>query len=534
MVTQPDGRPFTFIYEAEWNDIPCSDYPLTPEKWVEESIGPLIDSQVDALFYNLCSSDGYCCQLNSGQILMDNFDQVADAWVWRYRENTKALVSNHANPPDLAVEQGHRLGLKVAPVVRMNDPHDQYYKYEVSAFKLENPELLIGHKTGYVDWEKGVGGHPQPDSLAGQTWGLFDYAHQKVRDHKLAIIEEFVTRWDNDGLSLDFERSPVLFAEEGSDDNCRILTDFIRQVRDILERTARKRGRAQFLHVRVLPDLDQNWRRGMDVGTWIAEGLVDAVSPGCGYMTFSQELSAWIELVEDAECWVYPCNNHWKTPRVTRAWAKLMYQRGAHGLHLFNWGHLLHGFDAATPPTASSLGSVWLEELHPCYYQSLHEIGDPAAIARGDSVYDLESVPHCKGPADANHRQMHAIHPIELPIELQVGRHTVQLPCAEELQEACVSGHTPVIALRLKITNYTAPDEFDVLVNGTCLDPRTRTTRAVFIMDNDTWATCPLPDHVSTPVLLWGTNELALDVHKLNPQMSAVPVLTHVELCVEY
>ncbi|MFM1550673.1 MAG: hypothetical protein ACKJSG_14810 [Lentisphaeria bacterium] len=51
------SKPFNFIYEAEWNDVPCSDYPLTPERWVAESIRPLENSQVDTLFYNLCSSD---------------------------------------------------------------------------------------------------------------------------------------------------------------------------------------------------------------------------------------------------------------------------------------------------------------------------------------------------------------------------------------------------------------------------------------------------------------------------------------------
>ena len=140
-----DNKPYSFIYEAEWNDIPCSDYPLTPERFVAESIRPLENTQVDALFYNLCSSDGYCCDLNSGEILMDNCETLSDAWVWRYRENTKKMIEADANPPKLAVEHGHRLGLKVIPIVRMNDMHDMFYKDEVSSYKLENPHLLLGY-----------------------------------------------------------------------------------------------------------------------------------------------------------------------------------------------------------------------------------------------------------------------------------------------------------------------------------------------------------------------------------------------------
>ena len=63
-------KPFNLIYEAEWNDVPCADYPLTPEEWVAECLQRLTNTQVDTLFYNLCSSDGYVCELENGQILM--------------------------------------------------------------------------------------------------------------------------------------------------------------------------------------------------------------------------------------------------------------------------------------------------------------------------------------------------------------------------------------------------------------------------------------------------------------------------------
>ena len=98
---QPEGArrpPFRLIFEAEWNDIPCVDYPLTLERWLEECMHPLLDTQVDTLLYNLCSSDGYVAELKTGELLMDSFDKLGDAWVWRYRENTKKLIAADANP----------------------------------------------------------------------------------------------------------------------------------------------------------------------------------------------------------------------------------------------------------------------------------------------------------------------------------------------------------------------------------------------------------------------------------------------------
>ena len=245
------------------------DYPLTPEKWASESIRPLVGTQVDALFYNLCSSDGYCCELENGQILMDNFEKLEEAWVWRYRENTKRLIAADANPPKLAVEYCRKLGIKALPVVRMNDPHDQCgYKYEATAFKIENPQFLIGYGD-YVDWEQNAAGHPRPGTLDARCWGLFDYAHEEVREHKFKIIEEFITRWDNDGVSLDFERDPWYFREKDKPGNTAVMTELVRRVRAVLDRVAEERGRPQYLHVRVGPRIEESLRRGLDVRTWV-------------------------------------------------------------------------------------------------------------------------------------------------------------------------------------------------------------------------------------------------------------------------
>ena len=329
-----------------------------------------------------------------------------------------------------------------------------------------------------------------------------------MRDHRLAIIEEFLTRWDNDGVSLDFDRDPWFFRENGNEDNVALMTALVRRVRAVADDVSKARGRPQYLHVRVIPDMDICRQRGMDVKAWVEEGLVDAISPGCGYMTFTQDLEPWLELVRDKPCWIYPCNNHWKLPEITRAWAKLMLQRGAHGLYLFNWGHLLYGFDKDTKPASAGCGTVWYDEVHPCYYEVMGQIGEAGTMAFENATYNLESVSHeqLPGEAGANRREFRAIDAIELPIELTVGPHSVNLPFAEDLEGANEQGLSPQMTLRLKISNYTAPDEFDVSINGRKTDISTRTSRAV----------------------------LTCDVRKLNPQMSVTPVLMNVELVVIY
>ena len=524
-------RPFRIIYEGEWNDIACVDYPLTPQKYVAESIRPLVDTQVDALFYNLTSSDAFCCGMETGELLCDAFDPMADAWVWRYRENVKKMLEADANPPEIACRYGHELGLKAIPIVRMNDMHDMFFKYEVSRFKLQNPHLLLGHGK-YVDWEKGYNGYPDKTAIESFTWGGFDYAHEQVREHRFAIIEEFVTRWDNDGVSLDFDRSPWMFREVGNEDNTRLITELIRRVRELLDRVAAQRGRTQYLHVRVIPPIDTCVELGMDVPAWVKDGLVDAISPGCGYMTFSQNLSPWLDLVAGKPCWIYPCNNHWKPLETSRAWAKLMWQRGAHGLYLFNWGHLLYGHEKNVPPQGARTGTVWLDELHDDYYQILQEIAEPQTLAFGNDVYDLESIPHEKleGQAGWNLRESRGLHDIALPIELSPGRHALPFGFADDLPAAADQGKTASVTLRVKVHNYTQPDEFDVFVNANCLPVETRTTRAAFIMDNWTWISFPIP----VDFLQLGQNELAFEVKHTNPGIEAHPRLDNVQLIVNY
>ena len=533
------GPPFRLVYEAEWNDIACVDYPITPEKWAAECIAPLVNTQVDCLLYNLCSSDGYCCQLNNGEYLMDAFEKLPDAWVWRYRENTKRLVAAGANPPKMACKYGHRLGMKVIPIVRMNDMHDMFYLYEVSRFKLANPQLLLG-STGpdwKPDWGQGFRGLENKKGIDAVTWGMFDFAHQEVRDHKLAIIEEFITRWDNDGISLDFDRDPRFFKEEGRAENTALITDMMRRIRATLDRVARERGRPQYFHVRVIPEIDVCHARGMDVRTWVEEGLVDVITPGCGYMTFSLELAEWLELVDGRDCWIIAGNNQWKPTEETRAWAKLMYQRGAHGVQLFNYGHLLYGYGPGSDHRAARPGSVWYHELHPNYYQVLHELHDLAAFSFKNCRYALESYSHelRDGLAALTQRRLRAVDTIVLPVELSAGRHAIPFGFAEDLQTARSLALDPKVTLWTLISDVDNLANYEILINGTVLPLRSLQTiekrdtfRDGYTRSDGPWIAWRLPDQF----LRIGENELAVVVHKL--RQGTAPQLKNVEIDVRY
>ena len=536
-------QPFHFIWEAEWYDIADTDYPLTPERWVRESFHHLIGTQVDCLTYNLWSSDHAVAQLNSSEIPAEHLDRIEKSWVWRTRENVRKLIAAGANPPDMAVTYGRKLGIPVIPILRMNDEHDHIFPTDVTKFKRENPHLLLGY-TGpawepYWSWGEAHKGHPDPYSIDSFTWGMFDFAHKEVRDHKMAVIEEFITRWDHDGIDLDFERSPRFFREYSSPENAELMTDLVRQTRDLLDRAANQRGKPQYLIVRVQPKISVCNERCLDVQRWVNEGLVDVVIAGQGGINVSQDLTEWQDLVTGSDCLIFTSNNHWKTTEETRGWAKLMYQRRTDGLVLFNYNHLLHGFDKNSPVPKRTLskfdtmGTVWLEDLHPEYYRVLNEIGDVETLRFKDCCYSIESAPRGKrtGWDGDNARLYWGYDDIPLPIELQEGIHKISFGFADDLKRARELGMSPKVRLLMKIFNYTEPDDFDVYINGALLSRADRASRAVFIMEDDTWITYP---DVPGAVFELGENDLEIRVNKLNPEIILTPRLDNLEIRVEY
>ncbi len=93
-------------------------------------------------------------------------------------------------------------------------------------------------------------GHP------GYYARALDYAHREVRDHYRALIAETLDRYDVDGLVLDFLREPYLFSKGKEQEGRQVLTAWLRGVRGLVDETAKRRGHAVKLGVRVPSDPD--------------------------------------------------------------------------------------------------------------------------------------------------------------------------------------------------------------------------------------------------------------------------------------
>ena len=114
-----------------------------------------------------------------------------------------------------------------------------------------------------------------------------DYGVPEVRQHILKVAREMVERYDIDGLDLDFMRWPVYFKNEEVKANTPLMTEFVREIRSILEEGSRKKNRRLLLSVRVptrigegkvinAPEYSPELEClgiGLDVRRWIKEGL---------------------------------------------------------------------------------------------------------------------------------------------------------------------------------------------------------------------------------------------------------------------
>lgn len=186
-----------------------------------------------------------------------------------------------------------------------------------------------------------------------------NYKYEGAREAFLAFIDEFLDRYDVEGIEFDYLRWGHLFEPEEAEGNASLLTDFTRRARDLLDAAAAKRGRDRLtLGVRVPQTLDECRVLGMDVGVWIDEGLIDYVCPTDFFYTdFNTRIEDFVALTEDTACRIYPTIHPviakgneatLLTESGYRAAANSFYAYGAHGIstynYQYNWAQMYGGY----------------------------------------------------------------------------------------------------------------------------------------------------------------------------------------------
>ena len=92
-----------------------------------------------------------------------------------------------------------------------------------------------------------------------------------------SIVVELVSRWDVDGIELDYMRHPAFFRIEEGYPNRYLMTDFISYIRQQMDEIGEAKGRALDLIVAgsrlpcgTAPESAWTWRRGSKKSWWIS------------------------------------------------------------------------------------------------------------------------------------------------------------------------------------------------------------------------------------------------------------------------
>ena len=289
------------------------------DQWISNLFSPLEESDVDALFW--CDGAGGNTANYDSQVLERNGFRSG-----KTDPVLQKLIEQGNDPPAVVVREAKKRKLDVFFSFRINDIHDAFLPEERPTFKVEHPEWLIGkQKYGTV--------------TSYET--ALNFAVDAVRDLKFRVVEEIFSKYDFDGLEIDFLRSAPYFFPGTEHNNAPLLTKLLKRIRKHLNKRSKERGKPIRLAVRVDETLAGCRNDGFEVAKWIDQKLIDYLILGSGVIDI--EIAEFQNLAHSRGILVYPCLYGWPSryspiPQSLAAGTALTYwNQGADGIYLFNW-----------------------------------------------------------------------------------------------------------------------------------------------------------------------------------------------------
>ncbi len=450
--------------------------------------------------------DRYVYCLGNGRVALHD-SQVADrAWElargqylhhvhYRYSENARHLVESGFDPPAALGKRARETGIEYFLNLRMNDAH--------FAYSREGPGISLMSGTF---WHK----HPEV-RIGGDGYQrhLFDYSREAVREFRLAYLSEVLTKYDSDGFELDFMRHPFFFPVGEGRKRAGVMTDFVRDVRKLLNDIGREKGKELQLGVLVPRTLDSALEIGLDVKSWANEQLVDLIVPK-HYILFNMDVAVeeFLKLTSGTSIRVAPCLEQRQnvSDEKFRAAASKYWETGVDGLYLYNF------FNHQPHPLSQEDRNI------------LQEIGDPDLIRLRDKHYFVLST--------SKNDLADEVKPIPLKLDIRPQGHTISLVVGDDLTVAAASGQVKEVTLKLAVPGITPEtDEWDVHLNGNLVPHRQQQCLPDPVAFSERWIELNL---TAGPYPKPGKNEIRLYLRKRNPLVKRALELTNVELVVKY
>lgn len=326
----PGPIPRRLLYNNDGSNILMAYDSLTPAK-AYERIDPLAGTGVTTFLHNV--NPGQNMGYPTSVAAMYHWTRVpaGDTSTWtplgrRMSDNLARMVGDSIDPVALVMNRARLRGMESFLTFRMNELHD--------VDKPESPLLSPFWKThpGYR-----VGGY--------EGWGkeALNYAVPEVREYFFALLREVVTRYDLDGLELDFMRFPYYFPFKA--DSMGIfaaeMTRFVADVRHLTDSISMTRGSRILLAARVPSSLKGCAHAGLDPAEWCGRGDIDLLTVAPFLSTETDipvgEFKAACGKVPVYAGIEFTIGERQMTREEKRAACARLYGSGADGIYLFNY-----------------------------------------------------------------------------------------------------------------------------------------------------------------------------------------------------
>ena len=214
------------------------------DAWIP--IDEVAGTAVDTFSYCVERGDGMFYPTKVGKMFSveDGKAQSAHNYEWRAAACMLSLMERGLDPLQVLIDRAHEHGMDFIADLRLQRLGRMYPESEL---------------------ENGGGG----------------WAEERVRDLKFDILRELVTEYPIQGVELDFtaafgEGDDFYFNDGGTPENTATMTEWVRRVAEMVRSQP---GEPGVVGARIFPTEKGNLDQGLDVRTWLSEGLLDFVAP---------------------------------------------------------------------------------------------------------------------------------------------------------------------------------------------------------------------------------------------------------------
>ena len=522
-----DKNKYQLIYNWDGNPHAYSAYPQSMDEFLDKVFGPIENTQVDTLFW--CVGEHQAkWESKILPVVGEHTGRIYEhAHAYNFNENILAMIERGEDPHKEMIKRARELGLRIFASVRMNDNHfggagiDQLktlHHSELTKFRIDNPELLLGDQTS--EWFQ-------------LSW---NFEHEKVRKHKMDHVKEVCELYDWDGIELDWQRHPFHFPKGYGYRLRYLLTDFHKRIKDLASDLSKTRNKDFSIAARVAPTLHISKWLGYDVNAWVDDELIDLLIPaGAAHTDPSINVEEYLELTRENSVKLFPCldarvdgwdfQNYagpeapkYKDSLRTRAVAYNYLNSGVDGLYLYNW-----------PANRESRRSL------------LNEIATIDSLKDKDKIY---AATHRYDPQTGEWRGAFTYDRVwgDVPVKLDKTFSGIGPEIRITLHDQFASDSQPNILLRLRLEEYSQGDNVKIFWDGNLLDNVELEYQLqedaqgnpfggqIYDWSSAVWLSAVLSQSIADV----GSHRIMVSLEKRNAQVKSDVVLTNVEIVVKH